>query len=471
MAANFTEVTGFYVPVGSYDYPGSWGPNMPFGFDPNQQPDPVSGKMVPVYGASFSDVMNVFDTPITTTKKFVSNNTLNYLSSLTIQKPSDEFDSTLVGSDLPSDVWISVFKIIEYLYINQADPNLFATFHNNVVSLLGVTPLPYVNNSLTIGDRNGWRIQDVSFTMNFGSANDDVPFKIYFNPDKLIEKETKNRYQVYLYEDQTTPVPDNLISENEWRAQIVEKHLQIFNTGHYKTYEYKSTKYVYNDGTGDKFTQHLFIVYLISNVFTTEEVILKIKDYLLTSIRPSLNRPYTYQECVYHYPELFTERTINLYPVHNVDATQRYMSPVTMQIMSDTLAIKWGLELKDNNFKNAEVIYVGNETINSTNVVPFPIIAASSNKSDSLRPIGTVFPEYGPLYKPFPGYTTARGHEIFHRLLYIATMIITNNLGKENAIVTSIPSSFSFFVTMNGSTINYIKFTLDSTEYIVNPMK
>ena len=468
--ANFTEVTGFYVPIGGVDYPGSWSPNTPFGFDPNQVVDPVTGKLVPVYKSSMNDVVNAFKAPITGTMKFAMQGAgvpAGLLSCLVIDKPSPEFDQMQMCSTAPSDIWVSIYKLIEYVYLNQSDIT-FSSFQSNIVGIIGVNPIPYVANSIMFNKKsNSWRVEYLTFKIDFGS-NDIVDFKIYFNPDSLVTDESQNRFQVYMYEDRNG---DNLISTEEWNKQIVEKHLEIFNTGRYKAYKSFETRYRWKDNTGAEFyTAHLFIVYTILDNFTTEMVKSKIKEFLQTTIRYGKTVPYTFQECVYHYPDLFSERIVNIYPVNNIDINLKYMVPVTYSMIHDTL-VRNNVEPVHANFQNSEILYVGNKTTSGTpNKVPFPVICVDSVATSSLRPIGRTYPDYLPLYKPFPGYITGSNTEVFHNLLCTALEVLVGEIQPSHSSVVSVPEEYGFTVNISNGKVNSVKFSHLSTDFLVNKM-
>ena len=101
MPANYTDdsVLGFYIAIGSDDYPESWSPNSPFGFD--------TGNVVPVYTSSLLDAQNVFSKPINITRRFASGNGAT-ISNLIINKPADDF--VLLPTDI---IWNNAIKIIE----------------------------------------------------------------------------------------------------------------------------------------------------------------------------------------------------------------------------------------------------------------------------------------------------------------------------------------------------------------------
>ena len=107
-SVDFNSVLGFYVPIGSTDYPASWSPSVPFGFD--------TGSNVSVYQSNMNDVSNVFVNPVNTTKAMsYQSNPSGLLSSLTIERPSSDFNMVTMGSNNPNDEWVSVFRIIEYI--------------------------------------------------------------------------------------------------------------------------------------------------------------------------------------------------------------------------------------------------------------------------------------------------------------------------------------------------------------------
>ena len=481
-SVDFHNILGFYVPIGGTDYPRSWSPNKPFGFDPHGT--------VPVYRSSFNDVVNVFDTPVTTTKQF---STLidpsGLLSSLTIQRPVDDFDMVAVGSDNPNDTWAAVFRIIEYVYYNQ-DVVTVESFEGAVVNLLATvsTVFPYIMHSIMLSKRVGSsRIEFFEFTMNFNSAGtptDNVSFKIYFNPDSLISNESAGRYKVYFYEDLNG---DNIITNSEWESQIVDKTIGIFNTGNYKYYKPLQTKFVYNDpvtGTLKWYTQ-LFIVYTISNDFTNDQVINAVKEFLLSYVHQApgiIGHIYSYQECVFHYPDLFLTRTVNLFPVNNVivgsgNSNGTYIAPVTYSLIYSTLSrfVAPGYA----NFDHAEIIYVGNESITPPNFTPFPVWAVSSIQTDDIKPISVVYQDFAPMYIPFTSFNdpAMTPEQIFHHLVRLALNVIIGKMTDgptglvHDAIVNTTPS-FGFAIAYNGpnNAVSTVTFNYQGTVYCVNAM-
>ena len=86
--ANYTNVTGVYIALGSKDYPALWSISSPFGF---QNLGDTSNA---VFDASMYDVLNVFKTPINFLKAFSIQSvpTSNFISQLVFEKPSEEFN-------------------------------------------------------------------------------------------------------------------------------------------------------------------------------------------------------------------------------------------------------------------------------------------------------------------------------------------------------------------------------------------
>ena len=523
MSVDFNNVLGFYVGIGSSDFPGSWSLNKPFGFD--------SGSNTPVFSSSFDDMINLFDSPITTTKKFSAQNSNNNLiSSLTIEMPNANItewgQSTLISSNDPNDIWCSIFKIIEYVFINQ-DVITNSSFEAAVGTLLGVTPSPYVANSIEFSRLSNMstRVEFITFNVDFNAISvnafdpsvrysngnivsfngvtyicvitggsqtnpddnpttapsvwssygtDYVSMKIYFNPDSLINDNSGNRYQVYVYEDEDG---NNVISDAEWRDQIISKTINIFKTGRYSNYQTLSTKFVYYDTNNNLVTtRQLFVVYTISTNFTSDQVIEAIKDFLLSTPRTGLidhGHIYTFQECVFHYPELFNTTNIVIYPVPN-KLNGVGVVPVTYGNIYKAIVNDNSLNLTNNNAANAEVMYVGPESVGIINEFNFPLVCWSSISTDDIRPISQRYPNYAPMYRSFPGYGSSTDVAvIFHHLVYLALRLLKGDLTLTSTdIIAAIAVGYSFSVYANTSNIGsnslaYVTFSYQGMTYTV----
>ena len=165
MSEGYNNVLGFYLTIGSEDYPSSWSPNKPFGFS-----GVANSKAV--FNSSFSDMLNAFNEPLTATKRFsIQTPPVSTISSLTIEKPCELFDATSIGSDLDSNVWNSVFKIIEYVSINQDKTGLTEIFENDMYlnnKIITTSINPYIKNSLSISRSvNVSRLDFINFSINF----------------------------------------------------------------------------------------------------------------------------------------------------------------------------------------------------------------------------------------------------------------------------------------------------------------
>ena len=321
--------------------------------------------------------------------------------------------------------------------------------------------------------------------MNFGTTDnpDIVDFKIYLYADKLVEEIGINRREVYIYEDLTG---DNTISKAEWESQIINKHLEIFSTRRYRFAHNMDVNFVEVDPlTNDRYvTVQTFFVYTIVDNVDSNYITDAIKSYLLSEHEISY--------CIEHYPDLFSGTVVNVIPIDNTGIGSVMMVPVTLGKINETL-ISNGYRIgdqvtpADNNVKNCEIVYVGNETTSVANPVPMPLIVISSEKDDIVRPISTPFSTYIPRYVPFDGYVDEAPNpskpKTFHHLLYISLMVVTgvidpdtisimgSNEEADAATGISIPNYIGFSVNRDDNdNIVKVVFNMGGIEYDVYPL-
>ena len=434
--ANYTNVTGFYIALGSKDYPALWSISSPFGF---QNLGDTSNA---VFDASMYDVLNVFKTPINFLKAFSIQSvpTSNFISQLVFEKPSEEFNQNEVHEDSNDNRWITAMIIIDYLFLNQDNRDtLVADFEANIGDILPDLRIPhYKPDSLSIGIQGAVdvsRINYVKFTLNHGTVGDDVEYLIYFNPDMLIANESATRKAVFLYEDLND---DDYINQNEWEKQIVEKHISIFGDARYSNYHTFPTSYRKLDGT---IIQHLFFVYSIVPL-QLENVRNTIREYLLTANRGENGTlpPYTYTECVYHYPNLFSEKSATIFPIEIINPIDgvTYMSPVSFNDISYILTSN-EFETGNLNYKNSEIIFIGSEETSLSYDLPFAALVISNDENDSLPPISTTLPKFVPIYNEID-YTDSLTEDYmkFHKLIRLAFSVLYGIISINNNIITNI---------------------------------
>lgn len=462
--ANYTQIRGFYVALGSKDYPSLWSPTSKFGFQS------IEDRSTAVFNSSMYDVMNVFKEPITFMRAFsiVSVPTANFISQLIFEKPVADFNTNAVYADSNDNRWITVAMILDYLFLHQDTRNtLVSNFESNLSQILPPARLShYVADSLSIGIQDSVdvsRINFVKFTINHG-PNDNVEYMVYFNPDKLLANETANRSSVFVYEDLNS---DEYISKEEWEKQIVEKHIEIFGGARYSQYKTFPTTYRAQDGST---IQHYFFVYSIT-ILQIENVKNTIREFLLTSRRGvnGVYPPYTHAECVFHYPNLFSESSTTIIPIDNyMDDNTSHSSPVSFDKISYILSSN-DYESGNLNYKNCELFFIGSEEDGITYDLPFAAIAISDDENDSLKPISTKYPNYVPVYSTINVATEEVQYKIFHKLVRLAFSILYDIITINSTIVTDIITSNPDF-NLSETVINnkkHISFMLSGVTYIV----
>lgn len=471
MAANFDKVFGFYVGMGSIDYPLSWSPSLKFGF--NKVGNSVDYTK-PVFDASLSSTQGMFFNPIITSIPLTYTPSVPgapVISHFIVERPVDDFEN---GDITGIVAWKNCLKIVEYCYFNQVNVTL-VSFEAAISNYIGVDNNHYVKDSIHItrSSKDTNRVESIRFELNFDTIdpNDKVIYTIYFDPDVLIESRANEKHAVYFYEDKDFPYDDGYINFDEWKDRISKQHLSIFNDGRYTVYNQLQTKYVYSPNIPGKTTAtHQFIVY---GVKTLSPIVIRnaVKNFLRTTIRPHLNRAYTYSELVYHYPELFGESTINVYPVNNVsigDPTKRTL-PLRFDRFKSILVSK-NADEGNANFKNAEVIYIGNHDLNGANNVSFPIICVDNKSGETLTPITSRYPNYIPIFSSFNSLTDYDNATIpietkFHRLMYRCMVIMLNGIDPD----INVPQDYQINIQKSVSNVVvYCDFIHNGTTFIVH---
>lgn len=465
--AIYTNVMGFYVAIGSKDYPSIWPTNSPFGFQN------LGDTSVAIFQSSMYDVINAFKEPINFVRQFSipSVPTTNFISNIVFEKPDAEFNETEVYVDNNDNRWITAAMILDYLFLHQDERDTIVnTFETSIGTILPAIRIPhYVPDSLSIGIQDAAdisRINYVKFKLNHSTPGDIVEYMFYFNPDKLISLETASRKAVFLYEDLNN---DQYISKEEWEKQIVEKHLALFETAKYK--EYKTFPTTYKADNGDIFV-HYFFVYSIVTL-QLENVKNTIREFLLTSRRGEDGSlpPYTYAECVYHYPNLFSERSAGVYPIEAVNPLDgiTYMSPASFKDISHLLSVN-EYEPSNLNYKNSEVIFLGPEEGTISYTLPFALLVVSNDENDSLPPISTKMPKFTPIFNEIIyDDPITESHMKFHKLLRISLSVLYNiiGIGHQSVVdVNTIDPEINMIETIV-NTVRQISFMFDGVSYIL----
>lgn len=463
--ADFTKVTGFYIAIGSKDMPKTWSPTEPFGFDSAD-----TGYSSPVFESCMYDVLNVFKSPISAMRKFSITGDIvsNYISQLIFGEPVQNFDSSTVSEDSSDNRWITALMILDYLFINQDVDTLVSDFNTDVASILGDTRKDhYVDSSLIIDiSDDGSRINYVSFVLNHGTEGDDVTYKIYFNPDLLLANESGDRKKVFLYEDLSG---DDYINLDEWKSQIIQKHLNIFEDARYTNYKTLSTNYVDTDPTKPT-VQHHFFVYSLTEL-TTADITNAIKEYLLTEPRSTPEydgHVLTLPECMYHYPDLFTENKIYIYPVDQtqVGDSNSFSSPVSINKFR-TILDHNEVEVSNSNYSNAELFFIGSEDANIVYNIPFSAVAVNEDIDSNLKPISGLFSDYTPIYSSIDFENEQNDSKKFHKLIRLAISVIYETIAPDHPSVTDISDAGINFAIESIEGEYKVTFDFVSTTFVV----
>lgn len=467
MSSNFSNVTGFFIVIGSKDYPSLWSPSSKFGFA-------VEGDTsVAVFNSSMYDVNNVFKKPISALKAFSIQSvpTENFISNIVFEKPVDDFLASEVYENNNDNRWITALMILDYLFLHQdTRETLVSDFETNIGTILPLVRIPhYVVDSLSIGIQGAVdvsRVNFVKFTLNHGGINNNVEYLIYFNPDMLIANESATRKAVFLYEDLNN---DDVINQHEWEKQIVEKHLAIFGDARYSHYKTFPTTYKDDDGN---IMQHYFFVYSIIEL-QLENVKNTIREYLLTNRRGEDGAlpPYTYTECVYHYPNLFSEKSTTIFPVETINPLDNvsFMSPVAFNEISNILSLN-EYEIGNLNYKNSEVIFIGSEDASVSYNLPFAMVVVSNDENDSLPPVSSVYSKFVPIYNEilFDDPLT-EPYMQFHKLVRLSLSVLYGIITIDNTAIVDINTTYPEIniieTLINGK--KQISFMFNAVTYII----
>jgi hypothetical protein len=297
-----TKVLGFYVKIGSVDYPSNSDPNSPFGWDID------NASNTPVFKYSLNDVENSF----ISIREF--RQAANYIASSTdfLGDPSgatnsllvecgktDEFDYTDLANEDPADTfWQDVFKCVEYIGRNQATiqgSSWLSSFSNYGDAALGsVTGADglanpyyvqnYVRGSITYSVRpNSTRLQWAQFSVTHLTYG-NIILQIYFDADAWCERSSSTSYRVYTYEDLDG---DSTISDSEMDTQVVSKIFEITKDGKYKTYNTIIIDKRISDTVTT--TEQFFVFSTLKTVITSDKMKEEVKEYLTEKYKQIYN--------------------------------------------------------------------------------------------------------------------------------------------------------------------------------------
>jgi hypothetical protein len=439
------SVFGFFYRIGSTDYPINYDPNLPFGFNPEDESDIENA----IFKYSVNDVEKALVACRTLVRRSFYDHKVNGELEVGANKSSDIMivDSTggynaIVTEDISSDDWDAAFKAVEFLYNNQSkifnpptsneyscwgDEMLYSTtkpgsleenlFHNN----------KYVKNSLSYtlsSNSEGLfgRLETVSFNVYFASTGTNILFRFYFDADAFVERSDNIAYKVYRYED--IEDPGNIISPNEMRDQVAFTFFDILHEGKYKEKrEYFVDKRISDQ---DDFVREQFFIFSSLRRPIEDNIArLVVKQYLVDRY----NNDMVYLR--YTYPSLFDENEIHLIPMYdnfstiiNAQAGQdnnnlNLLYPININKLNTEL-LSFGFNISPNHpdYKPIEIFHVGPgsdwvPSSGSSFRYIFPILAVElDSESGITSPITARFPSYRPIYGSEEGGKAAEFHAI-----------------------------------------------------------
>lgn len=487
MAADeLKNVVGFFISLGSKDYPASYPMTSLFGFDTDSK--------IPVYKYSLKQVIEGFQTPITLTRTGVNNS--NYNSFLVGEGQNNP---ALSGNDLYSDEWKNLFKALEWVEANQAtilsitsspEPDVYSNFVDYVfrnltldeqynTNLVNHVPT-YVAKSFYYQESS--KRNRISF-IEFKCKINNVPkmFKIYFDADDFMSTYAGAQFFVYYYKDLDD---DDQISQEEFDKQIINKINSGIMKEIYSTMRQYYTPYckpIYDKTTGlimghEPAVNRTFYVYsnLPADEFTETIMIDQIRQEL---IKDNGN---TEDDLSNQYPNLFTDQEVLIFPIHDntqINRTEgnapQVVHPVSYAKIQEVMK-SMGLPIITNadNYRNTEIFYVGVDNMekNTLNKFIYPMLAADYSVDKTKMPISSRFISYSPRnFATFDG--TGTDDDKFQFILMNILGYFEKHFDKASLLnnISSIKDSLDFTVEDSSVTGDYekVKFKLKSTLFTV----
>jgi hypothetical protein len=439
-----TNVTGFYVNVGSLDFPAVANWDKPFGYN--------EGSLTPIYSYSILDVKNTFADPV----QYLRDNPANQsgLNSLLICDAYNNPD--IKTQDINSHNWTLAFKVLNAVYMNQAiwnvvapNPELYASLGDQELSTNQAyggygdesNAAFYRQGSLTMRPGKTNRLFDFSLDLKLSSGY--VSFHIYLDPDYLLSTAGTGVFKVYMYEDTDN---DDRISDTEFDAQIMAKLHTILKTGKYKRYDkYETTRQI-KGGEGEEDYRILQAFYVFSN-YAEEPLSLVTRNMLTVAVKEYLLEKYPstddFDRLIWEYPELFTQSTVDIFPCYNNTLTGvslgdiSRLHPVSPDVIKSILSRNaCAFDPATPGFRPYEIFYIGSAAVNNY-VFNYPLIAVEDiTQSAVKRPISARFPDYVPKF----GYDMSNidtDSARFHHFIILAMNLVTGLID-----VNEIPDEF-----------------------------
>ena len=365
-------------------------------------------------------------------------------------------------------IWTDIFRILEWLYANQATANgkkwggadtgslltaadcAFASDYGETTPTQSGSNIykvdTYVKNSVQMfpGTKEG-RLSYVRFSVkNVDNNNNQVNIIAYFDADDWVERSTNISYKVYRYEDLNN---DTTTDSNEIDKQIVAKIFEITKDGKYKDYSPFSVKKRIGDST---YTQEQFFVFSsLATELTSATMLEQIKQYLLNL---GLGQSYL----TYTYPELFGLNTIQIVPIwDNMITTKDNGStevyPLSLAKLYSTLnQFNKSITPGESGYSPVEIFYIGpgagwTPSVDIGFILPLIAIEQDSTSGVS-NPISARFPSYQPIYGQDINSDAAEFHFILLKILfylYNSDNTLSDSFKAVYSVVESVSSDVS----------------------------
>lgn len=497
MSANLPMVlSGFYLEIGSQDFPANMRLDVPFGFE--------SGSQVPVFKYSLNDVENSFIIPRKLMRPdgtLIDRTRAMYLEGyvpLSDGTGEDTVAMDAIGAiDINAINWRNIFNIISFIYRNQATiltsspssptylswgdeqlsaPTVGGAANPNYVSTYTAKSLGVVASNL-VG-----RIVSVRFQADVG-AGIIREFVFYFSADSFVERTDGAIFSVYRFLE-NPGTEDGLVDQTEFKDQIITKVFEILRSGKYKRFdELKINKKIAKkDINGDvipgEYEEILEQFFVFSSYAQTTTVPMEV---LLTKIKDYLRKIDTFANLRLTYPTLFTEDTVLILPIwENTTAL-----PGDVEFTSHPLNIKTLKTLLMNNSlpfdpdnpdaKALEMFYVGSESSDPTlNAVhTYPLVAVELEGTSGVEnPLSDRYPAFIPLHGVTYTYMNQEWQRFHHYLITALNRLagITSTISNS----TFVDSIGMVFYPKNSPDANQykegrdiIKFTLNGVIWVI----
>ena len=338
----------------------------------------------------------------------------------------------------------------------------------------------YVNTSSSIiEDTNNSSIKNLSFNINMKNEHDsnnnvvgDFELKInaYFNPDVFIDFYKKDKFSVYLYEDDVEAPNDvNSVTYNvnptEFENKIMKKLFNSLNINRYKTLDsFITAKHINTNNDAIIINEKFWIFTMYSNTHesglpdspTLEQIRSTVRQYLKEESTTHKNQEDLYY--IERWPELFSNANIIISPSY-ID-TPHIITPTIISNKVNEIKVNHSHISND----KIEIFYIGKSSSDPTSIFSGPIFAFDANTDGTLsNPISGLFPNYDLNIEQ----TTSEGDQnefkkLLIELIKCSSGIITNFLNIQNDLRSK------HFISVDGTDNDwYIKFTFKSRNFML----